>query len=108
MKVNKLGDTYSWVLLWSFFFQEIGASGENLVVKIATVLLSKMAAYPSQDQRPLKKPRLGPPDVYPQEPKQKEVYFNIFFKANDLQFELSDLMQLFTGVFFGSSLKWIN
>ena len=33
----------------------------------------KMAAYPSQDSRPLKKARLGPPDVYPQDPKQKEV-----------------------------------
>ncbi|XP_064639525.1 mediator of RNA polymerase II transcription subunit 12-like protein isoform X2 [Lineus longissimus] len=29
-------------------------------------------AYPSQESRPLKKPRLGPPGVYPQEPKQKE------------------------------------
>ncbi|VDH93498.1 mediator of RNA polymerase II transcription subunit 12, partial [Mytilus galloprovincialis] len=32
----------------------------------------QMSAYPSQEFRPLKKPRLGPPDVYPQEPKQKE------------------------------------
>lgn len=24
------------------------------------------------EKRPLKKPRIGPPDVYPQEPKQKE------------------------------------
>lgn len=31
------------------------------------------AAFPSQEHRPLKKPRLGPPDVYPQDPKQKEV-----------------------------------
>ncbi|XP_060562886.1 mediator of RNA polymerase II transcription subunit 12-like protein [Ruditapes philippinarum] len=31
-----------------------------------------MAAFPSQDKRPLKKARLGPPDVYPQDPKQKE------------------------------------
>ena len=29
--------------------------------------------FPSQEHRPLKKPRLGPPDVYPQDPKQKEV-----------------------------------
>ena len=36
---------------------------------------SKMAAFPSQENRPLKKPRLGyhGPDVYPQDPKQKEV-----------------------------------
>lgn len=34
----------------------------------------QMSAYPSQEFRPLKKPRLGPPDVYPQEPKQKEVF----------------------------------
>lgn len=27
----------------------------------------------SYEKRPLKKPRLGPPDVYPQEAKQKEV-----------------------------------
>jgi len=27
----------------------------------------------SYEKRPLKRPRLGPPDVYPQEPKQKEV-----------------------------------
>ena len=35
----------------------------------------KMAAFPSQEHRPLKKPRLGigGPDVYPQDPKQKEV-----------------------------------
>lgn len=25
------------------------------------------------EKRPLKKPKLGPPDVYPQDPKQKEV-----------------------------------
>ncbi|XP_013408893.1 mediator of RNA polymerase II transcription subunit 12-like protein [Lingula anatina] len=31
-----------------------------------------MAAFPSQDNRSLKKPRLGPPDVYPQEHRQKE------------------------------------
>ncbi|XP_069105326.1 mediator of RNA polymerase II transcription subunit 12-like protein isoform X3 [Argopecten irradians] len=31
-----------------------------------------MSAYPSQEFRPLKKPKLGPPDVYPQDPKQKE------------------------------------
>ncbi|CAG5131136.1 unnamed protein product, partial [Candidula unifasciata] len=30
------------------------------------------AAYPSQEHRPIKKSRLGPPDVYPQDPKQKE------------------------------------
>lgn len=29
----------------------------------------------SYEKRPLKRPRLGPPDVYPQEPKQKEVRF---------------------------------
>nr|XP_035951476.1 mediator of RNA polymerase II transcription subunit 12-like protein [Halichoerus grypus]XP_035951477.1 mediator of RNA polymerase II transcription subunit 12-like protein [Halichoerus grypus]XP_035951478.1 mediator of RNA polymerase II transcription subunit 12-like protein [Halichoerus grypus] len=33
-----------------------------------------MAAFGllSYEQRPLKRPRLGPPDVYPQDPKQKE------------------------------------
>lgn len=31
----------------------------------------------SYEKRPLKRPRLGPPDVYPQEPKQKEVRFSI-------------------------------
>ena len=36
------------------------------------------APYPSQEHRPLKKPRLGPPDVYPQDPKQKEVSKNIY------------------------------
>lgn len=37
--------------------------------------LSKMAAFGilSYEHRPLKRPRLGPPDVYPQDPKQKEV-----------------------------------
>lgn len=30
----------------------------------------------SMESRPLKKLRLGPPDVYPQDPKQKEVNFN--------------------------------
>ncbi|XP_067668814.1 mediator of RNA polymerase II transcription subunit 12-like protein [Haliotis asinina] len=30
------------------------------------------ASHPSEEHRPLKKPRLGPPDVYPQVPKQKE------------------------------------
>lgn len=29
----------------------------------------------SYEKRPLKRPRLGPPDVYPQEPKQKEVKY---------------------------------
>ncbi|CAL1546445.1 unnamed protein product [Lymnaea stagnalis] len=29
-------------------------------------------AYPSQEHIPIKKSRLGPPDVYPQDPKQKE------------------------------------
>lgn len=33
----------------------------------------KMSVFPSQESRPLKKPRLGPPDVYPQDSKQKEV-----------------------------------
>lgn len=34
-----------------------------------------MAAFGllSYEQRPLKRARLGPPDVYPQDPKQKEV-----------------------------------
>jgi hypothetical protein len=31
----------------------------------------------SHEKRPLKRPKLGPPDVYPQDPKQREVY--IFF-----------------------------
>ncbi|XP_052783955.1 mediator of RNA polymerase II transcription subunit 12-like protein isoform X1 [Mya arenaria] len=31
-----------------------------------------MSAYLNQDNKPLKKARLGPPDVYPQDPKQKE------------------------------------
>ncbi|XP_059544106.1 mediator of RNA polymerase II transcription subunit 12-like protein isoform X2 [Myotis daubentonii] len=39
-----------------------------------------MAAFGllSYEQRPLKRPRLGPPDVYPQDPKQKEIgaYFS--------------------------------
>lgn len=37
--------------------------------------LGKMAAFGilSYEHRPLKRPRLGPPDVYPQDPKQKEV-----------------------------------
>lgn len=36
-----------------------------------------MAAFGilSYEHRPLKRPRLGPPDVYPQDPKQKEVCF---------------------------------
>lgn len=36
-----------------------------------------MAAFGilSYEHRPLKRPRLGPPDVYPQDPKQKEVRF---------------------------------
>lgn len=36
-----------------------------------------MAAFGilSYEHRPLKRPRLGPPDVYPQDPKQKEVSF---------------------------------
>ena len=35
------------------------------------------SAYPGLEHRPLKKARFGNvgPDVYPQEPKQKEVYF---------------------------------
>lgn len=36
-----------------------------------------MSAFPSQENRPLKKPRLGPPDVYPQDTKQKEVTWKI-------------------------------
>ena len=34
-----------------------------------------MAAFGllSYEQRPLTRPRLGPPDVYPQDPRQKEV-----------------------------------
>lgn len=37
-----------------------------------------MAAFGilSYEHRPLKRPRLGPPDVYPQDPKQKEVCFH--------------------------------
>lgn len=31
----------------------------------------------SMENRPLKKLRLGPPDVYPQDPKQKEVLFRL-------------------------------
>ncbi|KAJ8310216.1 hypothetical protein KUTeg_012081 [Tegillarca granosa] len=34
--------------------------------------VQEMSAYPTQENRPLKKPKLGPPDVYPQDPKQKE------------------------------------
>ncbi|XP_070173165.1 mediator of RNA polymerase II transcription subunit 12-like protein isoform X2 [Littorina saxatilis] len=34
------------------------------------------APFPSQEHRPLKKPRLGPPDVYPQDAKQKEDELN--------------------------------
>lgn len=33
----------------------------------------------SYEKRPLKRPRLGPPDVYPQEPKQKEVRYIILY-----------------------------
>ncbi|KAK6194758.1 hypothetical protein SNE40_000324 [Patella caerulea] len=36
-----------------------------------------MAAYPSQEFRPLKKSSLGPPDVYPQEAKQREDELNL-------------------------------
>lgn len=37
----------------------------------------------SYEKRPLKRPRLGPPDVYPQEPKQKEVHTqDILFNTN--------------------------
>lgn len=36
---------------------------------MSTVLISTHL----YEKRPLKKPRLGPPDVYPQDPKQKEV-----------------------------------
>lgn len=42
-----------------------------------------MAAFLNQDKRPLKKARLGPPDVYPQDPKQKEV--NILLSNYKLQ-----------------------
>lgn len=27
------------------------------------------------EKRPLKRPKLGPPDVYPQDPKQREVIY---------------------------------
>lgn len=36
---------------------------------------SEMLAF-SNEKRPLKRSRLGPPDVYPQDPKQKEVDWN--------------------------------
>lgn len=47
-----------------------------------------MAAFGilSYEHRPLKRPRLGPPDVYPQDPKQKEVSFD------DAQAERSAIM----------------
>lgn len=32
----------------------------------------------SYEKRYLKRPRLGPPDVYPQEPRQKEVGLHMF------------------------------
>ena len=33
-----------------------------------------MSAFPSQEDRPIKRQKSGPgPDVYPQDPKQKEV-----------------------------------
>jgi hypothetical protein len=35
--------------------------------------LKSVMACLSMENRPLKKLRLGPPDVYPQDPKQKEV-----------------------------------
>lgn len=41
----------------------------------------------SYEKRPIKKQKLGPPDVYPQQPKQKEVslnfvdYFKIVYHA---------------------------
>lgn len=38
----------------------------------------------SYEKRPLKRPRLGPPDVYPQEPKQKEVRF--FMQIFNIQY----------------------
>ena len=42
-----------------------------------------MACF-SMENRPLKKQRLGPPDVYPQDPKQKEVWspFIMLFMLN--------------------------
>lgn len=43
----------------------------------------------SYEKRPLKRPRLGPPDVYPQEPKQKEVCdYQLFL---NMQFEKKQL-----------------
>ena len=46
-----------------------------------------MASYPSQDQRSLKKARLGPPDVYPQEPKQKEVLLRYMHQKDIASFK---------------------
>lgn len=47
-----------------------------------------MAAFGilSYEHRPLKRPRLGPPDVYPQDPKQKEV------SVDDVQSARSGIM----------------
>ncbi|XP_012937095.1 mediator of RNA polymerase II transcription subunit 12-like protein [Aplysia californica] len=41
-----------------------------------TVKGKMAAAFPSQEHRPVKKPKLGPPDVYPQDSKQKEDELN--------------------------------
>ena len=40
----------------------------------------------SNEKRPLKRSRLGPPDVYPQDPKQKEVLLKIFIPFPKLMF----------------------
>nr|CAD7572165.1 unnamed protein product [Timema californicum] len=53
----------------------VGSStAEDGEIEVRTSLLiveSTMMGF-SYEKRPLKRPRLGPPDVYPQEPKQKE------------------------------------
>ena len=50
---------------------------QNVNIRLLLYIFNfcKMASFPSQEHRPIKRPRLGAigPDVYPQEPKQKEV-----------------------------------
>ena len=48
----------------------------NLWIALDLILAFKMMGsivFPSQESRPIKKPRLGPPEVYPQDSRQKEV-----------------------------------
>ena len=55
--------------------------GQPTLHALANQPTNKMATWPSQEHRPLKKPRLGNvgPDVYPQDAKQKEVIWVVLF-----------------------------